>query len=800
MHEILETQLDNIVYFKKSKAKLNKPGLTFVRGLNLDSDPAQPSGNGAGKSLFFSSMPNVFYFSPPLSIKKKAKKEILGKKGASITVSFKSTDGHVYSIQQLASKYVIKKDDVDLQIRTVPLAETYIRSIFPLSEVEYYTTCFVSTQKLYPFQNDSNLQRVEHLISVFGLDQYEKLKAHFALQLAAVKGMEVKISVLEQRRLVLKEKLSSYKGSTAFDDTVKAELDKRYRVLDKQSKALQSSTHDLQVRLRDMTSLLQIEHELQALRAKYTHKQSPKDVKVMLREQAAALNEWASYTKLLSAYNKSKASLQEKLKNIKKPAKDVSFYQEKKKSLKADIKHREDHISDLEDLERDYNKGVKRVAAAKQALKDAGITSFKSLQVDKTDYTDQVAQCRTTLKLKSLLHDHDEGKCPTCRSDIDYESIRKMVKKAASDLETFLARQELQELTATYLECRAEFDTIKFDGEELSEYRSLLSAETEQLAKVESLIEDAREYESVMKSVADLSKPAKPEQEQPDVTQDEIDAQVELCDEIMQHLSAKKKLLSNNEELSAELGDYKSPKVIETHIDTIAVQLHRLEKQSGEVRTELGELATKRENMTKARSEYTLYKKDYDSVVSEIKEIKPQLEKKQVLDVLVKAYGAKGLRTLAAAKICSLLEQNLNQYRGLVFAEPFTFSVVVTDQGMAINVDRGNNIVSDVRNLSGAESNCFRMLFVLSILPLIPSDRRINMIVLDEPTSHADDVTRSIFRERYLPALMEVVPSIYVITPHADDYIEGSAEWLVQKRHGISTIVTGDEPVRSRKH
>jgi hypothetical protein len=492
--------------------------------------------------------------------------------------------------------------------------------------------------------------------------------------------------------------------------------------------------------------------------------------------------------------------LQEKLQSIKKPSKDISFYQEKKKSLKSDIKHREERISDLESLKRDYDKCEKRVAAAKQSLKDLGVFSFKNLKINQKDYTDHIAQCRTTLKLKSLLHDHDEGVCPTCRSDIDYDSIRKMVKKAAIDLEEFLKRQSRQEYFAEYTKHTAELSAIKFDGEELAEYTSLLLAETEQLTNVELLIDAAQEYASVRKAVAELSKPVVPEHKQPDMTQDEIDEQVELCDEIMQHLSAKKKLLSNNEELSVELGDYKSPTIIEDNVTDSATKLRGLEKRSTALREELSALATRRDNMTKARSEYTLYKKEYDTVVGEVKSLKPQIEKKQVLDVLVKAYGAKGLRTIAAAKICSLLEQNLNQYRGLVFAEPFTFSISVTDQGMAINVDRGNNVVSDVRNLSGAESNCFRLLFVLSILPLIPSDRRLNVLVLDEPTSHADDVTRAIFRERYLPAILEVVPSVFVITPHASDTLPESREWLVQKRNGVSTVITGDAPlVKTRK-
>ena len=64
-----------------------------------------------------------------------------------------------------------------------------------------------------------------------------------------------------------------------------------------------------------------------------------------------------------------------------------------------------------------------------------------------------------------------------------------------------------------------------------------------------------------------------------------------------------------------------------------------------------------------------------------------------------------------------------------------------------------------------------------------------NMVLLDEPTAHMDGVSRQIFVERYLPALMEVVPHIYVITPH-DEYINGSSEWIVCKQRGVSKLIT----------
>jgi len=75
------------------------------------------------------------------------------------------------------------------------------------------------------------------------------------------------------------------------------------------------------------------------------------------------------------------------------------------------------------------------------------------------------------------------------------------------------------------------------------------------------------------------------------------------------------------------------------------------------------------------------------------------------------------------------------------------------------------------------------------VLPLLPSDRRTNFLILDEPTSHADEVSREIFKERFLPAIQQIVPHTFVISPHEADYIEGSREWLVKKHNGISELI-----------
>lgn len=77
-----------------------------------------------------------------------------------------------------------------------------------------------------------------------------------------------------------------------------------------------------------------------------------------------------------------------------------------------------------------------------------------------------------------------------------------------------------------------------------------------------------------------------------------------------------------------------------------------------------------------------------------------------------------------------------------------------------------------------SESNSFQLLCLISLLPLLPDNERVNFVVLGEPTSHMCPVSRSIFNERFLPVLKgcQIVPSVFVISPHSDDICPNSKQ------------------------
>ena len=98
-------------------------------------------------------------------------------------------------------------------------------------------------------------------------------------------------------------------------------------------------------------------------------------------------------------------------------------------------------------------------------------------------------------------------------------------------------------------------------------------------------------------------------------------------------------------------------------------------------------------------------------------------------------------------------------------------------------------LTSDVRKLSGAESKLFTLILILSLLSFVPPKRRPSIMILDEPTANFSTETTQAFM-RLLDVLKTVIPSIVIITPRDDVYPDSIPYTVVRTKKG-STIVQG---------
>ena len=171
-------------------------------------------------------------------------------------------------------------------------------------------------------------------------------------------------------------------------------------------------------------------------------------------------------------------------------------------------------------------------------------------------------------------------------------------------------------------------------------------------------------------------------------------------------------------------------------------------------------------------------KKELDEKVDKINSALHDLP---VLEALIKAYSSKGLKVEVMKRIASLVEANLNLYRPLIFPESFKFNIEIKENSFDVLVDRKNGITSDVSKLSGAESSCFILLLLLSVLPLIPRRKRTDTIILDELDAPFGPPLRNLFFTKFLPMLQTIVPKIIVLSTAKNVPVEDARFFTVVK-------------------
>lgn len=774
--------LRNVVVFDDVSVDFT-PGVINVRGINLDSDPASPTGNAVGKTLLFSAIPNLRYQATHLSNRKKSRKDLLGRKGSQVGALIQNDDGPEYEVLQLPSKYVIYKDGEDEKVRGLPNQEKYLERIFPIQPEDFYAYAFVSTQRPYEIQTGTDIQRLQLFAKMFRLDDFDLLKEHFAKKGRSISDNEIRVATLEQQRQDLKRKIrklkqpissTEYKKVSAQLDAYKADVEK-----------IRSEMAALNSKRSVLMTLLEVEQKLDSLRKKYKHSKSPDVVLEQMKELRDAARDWDRYKHESKVAEKQKAKLFERLGEFKSPKQPPEFLKQELKALESSLYKAEEDLTELRAKLREHARWNENYAEAKFEFEQFGI---KASDIDLgKDYSGEEAQYRVTLGLKKLLdHKHsDSAECPTCLQDVDLNAIRQNVKQAERKLAQIEklrgAQAALQVLRR--LKEKKPFE-LKPDVDE-----KFLRSEIERcklgIKSCESDLQRHKDIKAIQTQIEEIDVPRKPKVSEPDIDLEQIDANIDQCHAILKQLEAKKRLVK-------EHGiDLRSAVKVQQAIDAIDAEFEKLSKKKKAQDSAAGTLLAQVEEYRRYKNSKSVYESGLADVDSQIAKYQDGLKQKKLITILHKAYGNKGLKAQAVNDICRLYESNLNHYRSLVFLEPFQFSVSATEAGVSIRVDRNNgkaDAVSDVRHLSGAESDAFRALSVAALLPLVPNSRRLNLLILDEPMSHMDDRYKALFKEQFIPVMRELVPTLVIISPHENDICQDSKIWTITKQHGVSSL------------
>jgi DNA repair exonuclease SbcCD ATPase subunit len=202
------------------------------------------------------------------------------------------------------------------------------------------------------------------------------------------------------------------------------------------------------------------------------------------------------------------------------------------------------------------------------------------------------------------------------------------------------------------------------------------------------------------------------------------------------------------------------------------------------------ELATVQEQVFSLKAKIDLHnsvKSRALQIRNRLTELREAMARQDALELIIEGYSDKAMKKMAIESISKHLMESVNRYAALVF-EKYRFEFVWGTQ-IQILVHRPEG-VSDVRKLSGAESMLFTLILILSLLIFVPKNKRLSLLILDEPYASFSDGTAELFT-KLLPHITQVIPSVLIITPKSEFRVDSAAEFTAVKQHGGTILKKG---------
>lgn len=790
-------RLHNIVLFKDAVLPLNHKGVTKIQGYNKDADKRNSADNtnAAGKSLLASCIAQIIVGSDAVTqdIKSRAKKDFFSEKDSSMTVEFRSDKkGVVQSIEKKAKgkgfDYVLKKDGKELNTRTLAYAEQKIREAFPYTEDEFYTLYYVDSRKPNALQFGTPVQRLDFFTNLFKLNDYDEVRKLFNGLLSSLKKDSIVLREVEESLSKLTEEIGDsdikelearYEDVKAKQKKVNGEIHRLYETV--QAASIVTSNKKTMQKFNDLTVELDFANQYADEESLRKH---CKRVTATIRELTALETQAKKYAEYLAKkeqYDEQYQALRSKLSKVKgsftkQHAKQHEADIERAKELRDKIKRLEKEI-EVSDFDLDFFENYAGQYKAKYNKRATKENISELLEQYRTDKAKVISKFEEADELvKSLEGIQDCPECPTCRQSIDKKVSKKLIEYAKGKAK---AEREYADRLQAKIEKVKKF-LVLFDKHEAyveaqNAQKKLAKLRTE-LEVVEKAVKGGEEhYENYRKSAKYR----------------------EQMDSLVLPVQFKKPV--GDYSLLPKLREWLQLYAVINHIyDKYHAAPKDIEKKAAEAEQRMADLKKKAakyvEEIARVSSQLEVLKNNRKRL-KDLKTRKSELAEKTqdipVVELLIDAYSNKGVKLLIIKQIAAIIEKNMNKFAPLLYKERIKFTFDVDVNRFDILMERnykGKKRVSDVRRLSGAESRAFSFLLPLAILPLIPSERRLNIMVMDEPTVNLDYSMRNLFTNSFIPKLNSVIPHIIIVSP-LDDQYKNQKVYTVIKEGGFSTLV-----------
>jgi DNA repair exonuclease SbcCD ATPase subunit len=739
MQHIQAFGLKNTLLFKDLKFTIPK-GLSVVYGLNRTNGKNSMQANGAGKSSAFASIGEILYEEPIVGLKEDTIKQ--GTRYVDLLIGKRPV-----RVSRTNSKLEITSNGKSKIFRKLSDGRAWLKKHLPVTHAEFNTYAFLDARVPHPLVMGSSTERKRFFTEAFGLDRIDVERRLFEAELSKLKRVRAAYSELKTVFVNEKEKALGKEKRLALEEKVKG-YEAELKDLNDKAQRLQTIAQVLAFEAsasKQVQAFAKLCPDLEEFSSLYDEVQANlKDNRKKLKDAQG----WEEYIRDNRKYAEAYANLPE-------DAKALADKHGVRKALKR-CKETSEGLSDLkEKIEKNEEFLASKPKKPKPVEGDVPEKTRKELRAE----------------LETLEHrlEHAEkfgtGKCGECGQDVKVKSpkkIRVRMAEVEAGLEYWMAYTDYEDQHKEYSEWKKKAQKIEGRADDLeAQYRK------------------ARKANKIGRALRDL--PTEPE------PFTGLKLEVKVCE-----------IMVNEDRAQLELLEFMEP-----NLETIKMLRELTEKQRGaaSLAPKLQQRITDlHEKLSKARARLEINSMVTSSLKkhkARLLEMKAELKDEEALKLLVAAYSDKAMKKTAIKAISARLMSEVNKYAKLIFPEDFDFGFTWESSKMNLTVTRKYRkgkttkvLTSDVRKLSGAESKLYTFILVLAHLTFVPSRKRSNVLILDEPDSNMSAETADAFK-KLLPILNKVIPSIIVITPRTEQRYDGAQEFTVLKQDGVASIVSG---------
>jgi DNA repair exonuclease SbcCD ATPase subunit len=194
-------RLRNLLFYEDQTFDLATPGIRLILGKNLNSSSDNP--NGAGKSLFFSQLPELLLNEQLHGTRRDVTRE------GSVSIAFSVESTNYVAIRAFSPRETLRiaREGKDMGFRELSESRAFLTKLIPYTSDEVRSLLHLDSQLPHPLITGDTVQRKNFFTSFFKLGVLEVMRKKVRAELSSIKESAAALEELRATAKLLREQV-----------------------------------------------------------------------------------------------------------------------------------------------------------------------------------------------------------------------------------------------------------------------------------------------------------------------------------------------------------------------------------------------------------------------------------------------------------------------------------------------------------------------------------------------------------------------------------------------------------------